>query len=233
MLKAIPTLNHLARVYFELAMIGAESAGADKAWPYKTGTKEELVCLASEMSRFDPRLFEILVKFFIKNWRDLDPLHVRMLYKQMECPQTVAVICEFAKLAMLGKEAELFFEYLMAGILPVSFQFYFHNLYKPGGDMARRAVEEGVYEFKKWGFFANKLPIADSLERRTVGSLDVVSRRNVLARIVKDKKEISLGDYLKEIRNGISRQQALADIKSSGFLKRIGKGRGAKWKMAA
>lgn len=232
MLLSVPTTNHLNRAYFELGKIGADCVGVGKPWPYKTQTKEELICLACDMSRFDPRLFEILVRFFIYHWQELNPRTIRIFYKRMQCPQTIAIVCEFVSGALKDDETAFFIEYLKAGLGPASPQFYFHNLYQPGGNMAQRAVAEGVYEFKKWGFFANERPIIDSEKRTTSGSLDSAARLNILQRIIKEKREIQLGDYLRAIKGSVSRQQALLDIRSSGLVVNIGKGRGSKWKLA-
>lgn len=226
MIKSIPTIDHLNRLYYELAKIGARSVGANKAWPYNPATKEELIATACDMSRFDPRLLDILVEYFAAHWRGINPVRLRNFYKEMKCPQTVAVICEFLKNMISDPEVEFIAEYLSAGLLPMPLQFYFHNLYSPGGHLARRATEEGLYEFKKWGFLACERPA-------NAGSLDKKSRLNILKRMVSLKKEIMLNDYLKAVQNSISRQQALADIKASGIVKPIGHGRGARWKIAA
>lgn len=233
MLKAIPTTAHLARMYHELAKIGAASAGANRPWPYRISSKEELLALACDMSRFDPRLFNILAGYFIAHWQEINPTALRGLYKKMECPQTVAVIGEFLTEVADDSEADSFAKYLMSGLKAVPPQFYFHDLYAPGGKLAERAVEEGLYEFKKWGFFACERPVTDMKEKGTSGTLDIASRRNILRRLLQDKKEIVLSDYLAEVNDSVSRQQALIDIKSSGLAQSHGSGRGAKWKLAA
>ncbi|MBI2342535.1 MAG: hypothetical protein HYU98_07380 [Deltaproteobacteria bacterium] len=192
-----------------------------------------MLALACEMSRFDPRLFGILVSYFLQNWRKINPVDIRLHYKDMACPQTIAVVGEFVTAVAKDNELIFFIQYLNRGLFPVAYQFYFHNLYAPGGKLAARAVEEGLCEFKKWGFFACERPVINLSTRETAGSLDAASRLNILKGIVKEKKEISIGDYLEATRNSISRQQALLDIKESGLVIRVGNGRGARWKAAA
>lgn len=229
----IPTEDHLSRMYFELAKIGAFCAGSNKPWPYKIICKEDLLAIACDMSRFDPRLFDILVDYFIRCWRDINPAAFRQYYERMQAPQTVAVMMEFFAGVARADDAGYFAEYLCAGLKPVTPQYYFYNLYSPGGKLAQRAVEESVFEFKKWGFFASERPAVNIAEKRLSGSFDAVSRRNILIRILTEKGEISLKDYLDALKYSISRQQALLDIKSSGLVKGVGAGRGAKWKSAA
>lgn len=231
----IPTIAHLNRMYFELARIGANCVGAKASWPYDRilKNKEKLLALASDMSRFDPRLFEILVAFFLNHWSEINPVSLRSCYREMKWPETVAVICEFLKSAAKDGELIRFADYLSSGLKPSTTQFYFYNLYSPGGKLAQIAAEEGVYEFKKWGFLSAVRPVIDSKERKTAGLLDAVSRKNILKRLLAEKNVISLKDYLKAVHFTITRQQALLDLKNSGIAASTGKGRSAKWKLAA
>lgn len=233
MLITLPTNGHLSRMYHELSKVGANSTGAEEDWPYKTNNLEELITLASDMSRFDPRLFGIMVEYFSTHWHNLNPLNIRKLYSQMKTPQTVPLICEFAKELTKDSEAMFFFAYLQQGIDPVTPQFYFHNLYSPAGRLAIRAVEEGIKEYKKWGFLASERPVIHSMDRQSVGSLDPISRINILQRLLNEKKEISISEYLEAVNYSISRQQALVDIRYSGLAVSVGGGRGAMWRMVA
>lgn len=226
MLKQPPTNFHLSRIYYELAGIGAECVGEKKAWPYDTQSSEELLALACDMSRFDPRLVDILVGYFSKRWTEVNPAKLRGFYGKMQTPQTVAVICEFLLGSAESEELKYFVSYLMAGLKPVAAQFYFRDLYSVGGRLAQRATEEGLFEYKKWGFLACERPFS-------MGTLDAASRKNILRRLFEKKGEVSLKDYLNAVRFSISRQQALLDIKSSGMAIGTGQGRGAKWKLAA
>lgn len=233
MILQTPTAAHLSRMYFELAKIGAMSAGERKPWPHKINNREELIALACDMSRFDPRLVDILVEYFINHWRELNPAKLRSCYSKMKTPQTVAVTAEFLAGESNEEEAQFFVRYLCMGLKPVSHQFYFYNLYSPGGTLAARAVEEGISEYRKWGFFARERPVVDLAGKKSAGSFDSVSRRNILKRLIGEKKEIGLKDYLEALEHSVSRQQALSDIKKSGLVKRVGSGRGAKWKGVA
>lgn len=226
MLKQMPTEAHLSRMYYELARIGASCAGEKIDWPYEPENTEGLIALACDMSRFDPRLLGILVDYLSKHWAEINPAKLRQFYAKMKTRETVAVVGEFLLSNAKTKELQYFVSYLSAGLRPVEMQFYFHNLYAIGGGLAERATEEGLYEYKKWGFLACERPGA-------VGSFDTASRKNILRRLFEKKGEISLKDYLNALKFSISRQQALLDIRSSGLAAPDGRGRGAKWKLAA
>ncbi len=66
MLIETPSTKHLSRMYYELGKIKANCVGMKSSWPYKAiKNREHLLALACDMSRYDPRLFEILVNYFI------------------------------------------------------------------------------------------------------------------------------------------------------------------------
>jgi len=233
MLKCIPSEDHLARMYHELSLIGAACEGERRPWAYRLHGKEELFCLAADMSRHDPRLFSILVRFLLEKWSTLQAQKIRLLYSAMSAPQTIAVMAEFLlRSGVIEDEVRYFLEYLQRGLRPVPVQFYFHHLYVPGGNLMQRAVDESLNEYKRWGFIAREAPVIDDASRRTIGTHDAVTRKNILGKLIKDRKRITLSDYLGAVGNKISRQQALLDIKSTPGIKLVGNGRGAYWKFA-
>lgn len=234
MLSGIPTEKHLSRLYYELACrLGAACEGLREAWPYRFKDREQLFCLAADMMRYDPRLVTILVRLLAERWRDFNPLRIRSYYPEMRTPQTIAVIAEF----LLGndiksEEQGYILEYLQRGLSPVSLQLFFHHLYVPGGNLMQRAFEETLREYKKWGFIAREEPVIDELSRQTIGTRDASSRRNILRRLLEERGNIKLSDYIEALNGAISRQQALIDIKSMPRIERVGRNRGARWRVA-
>lgn len=234
MLTSIPTEDHLARLYFELSERGAECVGDEKPWPYQPGSTEELLCLAADMSRHDPRLITILVRFVNDHWSGMNPQAMRSFYNEMKTPQTIAVLAEFVLGACSDdNEKRYFFEYLQRGLQAVATQFYFHHLYSPGGTLAKRAATKSFAEYKRWGFLATEAPVIDEAKRQTLGTLDVTTRKNILYDLMKERKRITISEYLDALDNKISRQQALLDLKSVKWARRSGRGRGAYWRFAA
>ena len=230
MLKRTPTPRDLTRLYFELARKGASSLGEKKGWPYRPRSTEELFCLSSEMSRYDPRLVTILARFLAVKAGGLNPLIIRSFYPKMHSPQTVAVMAEFVlRHAGIPREGWLLLDYLQKDLSPAPLQFYFHHLYLPGGELAERAITTPLTEYKRWGFLASETPVLNEKTRQTAGTLDLTARRNILQRIMRSKTKIRMSDYLFACRGCVSRQQALLDLKSSPLLKPSGHGRGAVW----
>lgn len=233
MLQCIPTESDLARIYYELSEIGARCVGKKAKWPYSKVNKINLIILAVEMSRYDPRLFDILVEYFVNNWRHINPVKLRELYSSMQTPQVFGVISEFLKSACEDKEVIPYSDYLVSGLKPVSVQFFFHGLYKIGGTLAKRAMEFSLVEYKRWGFLATERPSISGAKDKTIGTLDKVSRINMLRNLLKKKEIITISDYLKLLEHSISRQQALIDLNDCDFIEKFGRGRGSKWRLAA
>lgn len=228
-LKSPPNEKHLSRLYYELAERGAFCIGEKKAWPYHPKNLEELLALAAEMSRYDPRLLGILVGFISKHASQIQPQEFRNFYRKMETPQSIAVIAEFVKSSTSNAELNYLMDYLQKGLHPTPIQLYFKNLYTPGGKWMQRAAEESLAQYKKWGFLALESPTLDVYTKKTVGHPDASSRRNILKRLFKEKKQIRMKDYLERLGGKISRQQALKDLERLAELK--GHGRGAVWEM--
>lgn len=169
-MQGIPTEGHLSRLYFELRRFGASCVGINYPWPYRPQNREELFCLACDMSRYDPRLVTVLVNFLFARWSAFNPVQIRNLFSNMRTPQTVAVITEFI-LSMVSTESEkrFFCRYLQMGQKPLPLQYYFHHLYVPGGYLAERAVESSLAEYKKWGFLATAGPVHPAVSPVFVG----------------------------------------------------------------
>ena len=232
MIKRVPTISDLSRLYFELEKKGADCVGEKKGWTYRPKNREELFCLACDLSRYDPRLITILARYLSAHGNELNPASVRSHYPVMKTPQTVAVIAEFVlHHGSVGEEMRYFLEYLQGGLQAVPLQYYFHHLYLPGGVLGERAVSTPLAEYKRWGFLAREAPVFDDESRRVVGRLDEASRRNLLNDLLEQKRVIRMADYLAECRWAVSRQQALADLKSTSGLVKEGKGRGARWSL--
>lgn len=236
MLKQIPTFNHLSRMYFELSQQGGISVGEAADWPYSPQSREELIALASDMSRFDPRLFEVIVDWVFHHWTELNPYRLRQMLKTMTFPQTLCVIFNFVTSpprdsVPTNSECLAFYQYLCEGIKPVNSQLYFTNIYpKPAGSLMTRAVTESLKEYLDWGFLARERPIIHHQGYKIpLGYYSLHARQNIIRRLADLREGFGLSRYLDGVAHTISRQQALNDLKNCPFIKSKGKGRGSRW----
>lgn len=229
LLKKIPTEGDLSRLYWELAIIGAPSVGEKRDWIYQYKSKEELIALACEMLRYDPRLLTILVIYFLTRWEDINPVKLRQFGKNMKCPQTLGVLKEFIVTYLKDKELKYFFEYLIKDIKPVPIQLFFIHLYSVGSKKNTMIVKKSLQEYSKWGFLGIERPMVDLGRKETIGSYSFQTRQKMLKDLLKMKKRVTLSIYLQKLNFSISRQQALYDLKQCEALRLVGHGRGATW----
>lgn len=232
MIPIPPSENHLSRLYYELGKVGARSAGSLEDWPCQPESLEELVVIAAEWSRWDPRLMEILVNFSLDHWEKFSPQEIRRLQKKMKTPQALGVLSAFLFSASpQNRELALFWHYVVADLEKVKSQFYFRDLYQSGSLLASVAVKETLLEFADWGFLARERIFIEKTGKR-VGHWDQSARLHILRRLFGRRNQLTLSDYLNEVESGISRQQAMLDFKKLGAILR-GKGRGAFWEYAS
>jgi hypothetical protein len=230
LLAHAPTANELERLYFELARIGAPAVGGKKPWPYRPRSREQLVTLAAEMLRHDPRLLSILLQFLVRDWRTLNPLALRDQMKSMRWPQALLVVLEFARAAQDDREMRYFIDHVAAGWPRVDpAERFFFDAERPASRIAKRRVGRNLAAYARWGFIGSEKPIADAMTRRTVGRYDALTRNGILADLASREPGFTLADYLEAVDHSISRQQALHDLKHCPELALTGHGRGAKW----
>ncbi|MBU0504766.1 hypothetical protein KJ708_02140 [bacterium] len=223
-----PTLKHLSRMYYELAQLGARAIGEKEEWPYDYALKEELLILGSQMSRYDPRLLSILVEYFYRNWKRINPLELKILLKQANTPQTVCVILNFLTRTH-DKEYLDYYEYITKEYKPVPHQLYFIDLYSPGSNNMKQASKKSLSEYYEWGFLARERPIIHKAQRMSLGHWGPESRKNIIQDLAHNNINFTISDYLKKIDNTITRQQALIDLKNTSNIELKGRKKGSHW----
>lgn len=233
-LKHAPTQNELARLYHELARIGASSVGERKAWSYAPKSPEQLIALASQMMRYDPRLLSILVQWLRSSYAALNPLQLRGELREARWPQSLLVALEFAKLSAQDAELIAFADYVAAGWSRVEpAERFFFETERPGSRGAARNLGRNLAPYARWGYVGQERPIVDPVSKRTVGRYDADTRRRILKELAERRDVFSIADYLSAVDHGISRQQALSDLSACDAIEPVGHGRGARWRRTA
>ena len=226
-----PTQGELARLYHELAKLGATSVGEDVPWSYAPESREQLVVLASEMMRYDPRLLSVLVQWFAAHYDSLNPLQLRRELRKVQWPQSLLVVLEFARLDTSDPELDAFARYVSAGFARVDpAERFFFETERPGSRAAARNLGRNLAPYARWGFIGQERPTIDPLTKRSLGRYDARTRRRILNDLIERYTDFSMADYLSAVDHSISRQQALADLRSYGAIAPTGSGRGARWK---
>lgn len=226
-----PTQNDLQRLYYELSALGVRTVGERISCHYKMpDSPESLLCLAAEMSRYDPRLFSSLVEYFYCYFTRHNPFILRQHILTMVEPQTLLVIFNFVAQAHPDVEAKYLADYLARDFKPVDDQIFFKELYHPGSFLMWRAASESLEEFSSWGFLGRERPVIHSDgERKVLGHWSVAARLNMAKRLEERDGHLTLSTYLTAVEHSISRQQAGQDLKKSRIFKMRGSGRGTVW----
>lgn len=226
-----PNESELARLYHELAQHGATSLGERRPWPYAPKSLEQLIALAAEMLRYDPRLLSVLVQWLPTHYRELNPVLLRDEMRTMRSPQSLLVALEFAKLDSGDRELLWWSDYVSAGFSRVEpAERFFLDVELPGSRAALRNLGRNLAAYARWGFIGQERPIVDPISKRSVGRYDAETRRRILKDLATRRDEFSVADYLGAVDHGISRQQALKDLRAQPDLEQIGGGRGARWR---
>jgi hypothetical protein len=226
-----PTENELARLYHELAKVGATTVGELRPWTYEPGSLEQLVVLAGEMLRYDPRLLSVLVQWFPVHYRELNPLELRRELEGARYPQSLLVALEFARLASPDPELQYFADYVSMGFGRVSpAERFFLGTETPGSRRAARNLGRNLKPYARWGFIGQERPVVDPVTKRTVGAYDAATRRAILERLASRHSDFSIAEYLDAVDHSVTRQQALSDLKTTPGLERTGAGRGSRWR---
>jgi hypothetical protein len=226
-----PSEAELARLYHELAKLGATSVGDNVPWVHAPENREQLLVLASQMMRYDPRLLSVLVQWFAAHYDMLNPLQLRRELRQVRWPQSLLVVLEFARLDASDPELEAFCKYVSIGFQRVEpAERFFLETERPGSRAATRNLGRNLAPYARWGFIGQERPTIDPVSKRSVGRYDAQTRRRILDDLIERYTDFSMADYLSAVDHSISRQQALADLRSYNVIAPSGGGRGARWR---
>lgn len=229
LLHGAPSEDELARMYWELSALGAPAGGEKRSWAYAPATREELVCLASEMARYDARLLTILVAWLVNAWETLDPLALRRCMATMQSPQALCVVLTFVRDAARDEELRRYAEYVCGGWPKVDPpEHFFFDVERPHTKLAARRFGRSLAQYSRWGFVATERPSIDVFSKRAVGRYEPRTRIELLRRLAQRRGELRLSEYLDEIDHSVTRRQAAIDARNAGLVQR-GTKRGARW----
>ncbi len=231
-LAAVPLEEReLPRLYRELARLGARTEGRAVPWRFGSPSPEELVVLAAQASRQDPRLLWALVELLARGWDRLDPLRLRRALARARWPAALGVALEFARRAARSPELDDVAAFVLARAPPARGERFFLGTRAFGGALARRDVEESLAEYGRWGYFSREEPLAKELGAGLHGTLARPGRMNLLRRLVERRGSVALSDYLAALAGRASRRQASRDLATAPFLRRTGATRGARYRI--
>ena len=233
-LDAVPMDSaELPRLYDELAAVGARVEGRRVPWRYGNPSPEELVVLAAQAARQEPRVLWALVEVLARHYDRFDPLKVRRALARARWPATLGVAFEFARLVARSVELDDVASFVMRPVRPVRGERFFMGTRAFAGALARRDAEESLAQYLRWGYMSREEPIAKELASSAHGTLARPQRMNLLRRLAERAEGFTVGDYLEALHGRASRRQATRDLATASFLARTGTTRAARYRRRA
>ena len=225
-LESIPKTLDLQRAYGELQGLSPVILN------------EERIARYIRWSRFDSRLAEILVSYFVKNWRKLNPVQLNEALSLFAWGAAAGVLLEFA-FANLKKSSDqlpkfkLWSALVMEGLPMEDFQLYFIGLQPLGGKSMREDAQYSLSEYKKWGFLGrevllNKASFQADLKLRP---LDKEVRQQKIKQLMDQHFQVNAKMYWKAVCESISLRQAERDLKSCEWLESFGQTKGRMYRL--
>jgi len=224
--------REVARLYHELAAVGARVEGRRLPWRFGRPTREELVVLAAQAARHEPRLLWAVVELLARSYDRFDALALRRAAQRARWPAAVAVALEFARRAVRSDELDDWARFVTAPLRPAPGERFFLGTRAFAGAQARRDAEESLAEYKRWGYLGREEPFAKELGGGARGTLGPAERANLLRRIAGRQGSVTLGEYLAALKGRASARQAQRDLAAAPFLERRGRTRSARWVLA-
>lgn len=225
--------REIPRLYAELERIGARVEGRRVPWRFGKPSPEELLVLAAQASRQEPRLLWALVELLARHYDRFNPLVLRRALAGARWPAALGVAFEFARLVARSAELDDVAAFVLTGVRPARGERFFLGTRTFAGALARRDAEESLAEYLRWGYVAREEPVAKELGSSAHGTLARPQRMNMLQRLGERSAEFTLGDYLEALRGRASRRQATRDLATAPFLVRSGATRGARYRLRA
>jgi hypothetical protein len=223
--------RELARLYHELAAIGARVEGRRHRWRFGTPSPEETVVLAAQAARHDARLLWVVVELLARDWGRLNPLALRRAAQRARWPAALGVALEFARRAARSEELDDVARFVTAPLAPARGERFFLGAHAFGGAQARRDAEESLAEYKRWGYLGREEPFSKELGTGARGTIGRRERMNLLRRLAERRGEVTFPEYFAALRGRISPRQASRDLRDAPFLEREGRTRGARHRL--
>jgi hypothetical protein len=223
--------RELARLYHELAAIGARVEGRRYAWRFGQPSPEELVVLAAQAARHDARLLWVVVELLAREYPRMNPLALRRAAQRARWPAAVAVALEFARRAAPSKELDDYAAFVTAPVAPARGERFFLGAHAFGGAHARRDAEESLAEYKRWGYLGREEPFSKEMGSAAHGTLARPERMNLLRRLAERRGDVTFAEYFEAVRGRVSARQASRDLRDAPFLEKEGRTRDARYRL--
>ena len=171
--------------------------------------------------RLDPRICELAVHYFAKNWSDIHPMELRKLNSEQDSPAALAVLLEQTLNFGSIQDKKIFREWMNL----VTFECpkgnneqFFIGVYPINSSLMRENAENPYKIFLKWGFFERNLFLNKALQKTRRITLATQNRRDIVKQdLFTEGRSFTVEDYRQRVDAPLSRRQAERDLKDCGL----------------
>lgn len=193
-------------------------------------------------ARFDPRLAELVVRFVVLRWREVEPLALGHAIRSSSCPSAAGPLLAFAKLGA-DRWLRAWMTLVLEGVsVAGGGELYFVGARPPGHRAALLDAERPLRPYADWGYLgredlgarlrplgrAQSTParISRQIRRQTIDSLIAECRRT-------GHRSLLARDYLAALGQAVSARQAERDLKLHPALRATGRTRARRYAIVA
>ena len=217
-LVLLPQLSDLERAYTALLH--------DSPAP----PSEQELALYTQWSRFDARLAEICVDYFVKNWPKLNPVQLRTSMLSQPWPAALGVLLEFAKHAVRTADSVVFQQWkktALADISPAPWEQFFVAQRPIASVGMLEDARFSLKEYRDWGYFGREVLFnKPEIATHPTHSFERETRLEILKDLSEKHPRITTEMYLDALHYSISRRQAERDLRAAPGLRPHGSTKG-------
>lgn len=190
-------------------------------------------------SRLDARLAEILVRYFIKKFKSLNPFILWKVNFESPQPQALFVLIEFAKILAKQEcdrpthaELKLWSEMILSRGVPAPAQMFFIEDGWPKPNRALNESANSITPYLKWGFFGSERIAAPKNDRsRNLTLLNRSQRIRILDELIGSNKNLTVDEYFRACGGRVHRRTAERDLQSDKRLLPVGSTRAMSYRV--
>ncbi|NDG85468.1 MAG: hypothetical protein EBX52_10605 [Proteobacteria bacterium] len=183
----------------------------------------------AQWTRFDPRLGEVWLSAFDREWRSMPPVPFRNKNLRQAVPAVLGVLLDqYYQFLCPDADRKIFHLWraiALDGVPEAQNEQFFIGVAPFAGSRIRFDAEQPLKIYKRWGFFGrdillNKFSQKQPKLQRT--ALAPAERKKALKQLISLKKRITVKDYIEACDGMISRRIAQKDLESEPLLEGAG-----------
>lgn len=182
-------------------------------------TSDEIVQFA-QMSRFDPRLAEMLVHHLSQYFDKINPWEVRILNLKSDWPQSLCALVDIAELLVSSKEKDwkdrkmwkMWKACIQFEITKASFQAFYIGLIAINPQQSQIQIKRNLKPFSAWGYYNQELPISEKRGRLQRTVISKSQRLELLKSLIRKRPRFTVQDYIEALDHRVHRRQAERDL---------------------